>query len=36
MFSAGVMELVAIMIILAPIALLVGAILFLAARRKKH
>ena len=36
MFTAGVMELVALALIAAPIALLIGAILFLIARRKKR
>jgi hypothetical protein len=36
MFTAGIMELVAIAMMLAPITLLIGVILFLVARRKKN
>lgn len=36
MLSAGIMELVALALIAAPIALLVGVIWFLVARRKKR
>ena len=35
-FSAGILEWVAIAMILAPIGLLIGALLFLVARRKKN
>lgn len=36
MFSAGIMELVALALIAAPIALLIGVLVFLVARRKKQ
>ena len=36
MFTAGIMELVALALILAPIFLLIGVILFLAGRRMKN
>lgn len=36
MFTAGIMELVALALLAAPITLLIGVLLFLVARRKKQ